>query len=89
MVETGAWKFQRTKNYEEIDLEWIENTSEEISSLVLEMYESLNGTLQTTDEDDELQQRFWAFFPKNEIHGKIVKIRIGADFLRNNKFLLD
>jgi hypothetical protein len=53
------------------------------------MYESLNGTLQTTDEDDELQQRFWAFFPKNEIHGKIVKIRIGADFLRNNKFLLD
>mgnify|MGYP004003364033 CR=1 FL=1 len=89
MVETGVWRFVETKHYEEMDLECVENTSEEISSLVVEMYERLNGTLQITDEDEELQQRFWAFYPKSEIRGKIVKIRIGAEFLRDNRELLD
>ena len=50
--------------------------------------ERLNGTWQTTDLDKKLQSRFWALFPKSKLHGQVL-FHIGADFLRNNKFLLD
>ena len=52
------------------------------------MDERLKGTWQTTEEDEELQQRFWSLFRKSELHG-VIKARIGGDFLRQNKDLLE
>ena len=38
------------------------------------------------DEDKELQERFWLLFGPNKI--KSPNLRIGAEFLRKNKDLL-
>jgi len=69
----------------------IENTPEEIRDVVIEMVERLNNTWQTTEEDEELQARFWEIFPTKTVdhrghphHGKIYS-RFGASYLRNNK----
>ncbi|HJZ23210.1 MAG TPA: TIGR04372 family glycosyltransferase, partial [Candidatus Babeliales bacterium] len=77
--------------YESINIEPIENTSEEILDVVTEMDDRLNGTWQTQKEDEELQDIFWSFFPsiakKSEKKNKY-SFRIGAEFLRKNKDLL-
>ena len=87
MVESGDWRLGRAEQYEHHGLEVINNTSEEISALAVEMYERLNGTWETTDEDKFLQQSFWKIFNKNQTHGNPVA-RIGAQFLRQNPWLL-
>jgi hypothetical protein len=48
----------------------------------------LNGTWVNSPEDDELQKRFWSLFRSSQYHGTIVS-RIGADFLRENRALLE
>ena len=73
--------------FDKLDLELIENTPEEIHAVTVEMDERLNGTWQTTKEDEELQQRFWALFGPDKL--KSPDLRIGADYLRKNKDLLD
>ena len=50
------------------------------------MDERLNGTWETKEEDKELQERFWLLFGPNKI--KSPNLRIGAEFLRKNKDLL-
>jgi putative glycosyltransferase (TIGR04372 family) len=69
----------------------VENTPEEIKSLVVEMVERLKGTWQGRPGDDELQRRFWELFPvsaqgalqRAPLHG-MVRGRYGAQFLRDN-----
>ena len=59
---SGAGQFLRSEQYERLELEVIENTPEEITSLAVEMHERLDGTWQGTEEDEELQQQFWGTF---------------------------
>ena len=68
-------------------IELIENTPEEIYDVATEMDERLNGTWETTDQDDELQQRLWSIFKPSE-HNQVFRCRIGAKYLRQNKELL-
>ena len=79
--------FLESEQYEKLGIEVIENTPEEITALAIEMDERLNGTWQTIEEDEELQQRFWKLFPKSELYVKYSS-RIGAEFLRQNRELL-
>ena len=72
--------------FHQLGLELIENTPEEIHAVTVEMDERLNGTWQTTKEDEELQQRFWALFGPDKL--KSPDLRIGADFLRQYKELI-
>ena len=66
----------------------LENTAREILDLAVEMNERLDGTWKTTDEDEELQQRFKALFsPQTHCYG--FPSRLGAKFLRENKVLLE
>ena len=58
-----------------------------MTSLVMEMEARLKGTWQTTEDDEDLQRRFWSLFEDNEYHGEICS-RIGAEFLRQNRELL-
>ena len=69
-----------------MNLELIENTTEEIRAVTIEMDERLNGTWQTTREDEELQKRFWALFSPDK--PKSPELRIGTEFLRQNTELL-
>lgn len=69
-----------------LNLELIENTPEEIRAVTIEMDERLNGTWQTTPDDEELQKRFWALFGPDKL--KSPDLWIGAEYLRDNQELL-
>ena len=88
ILDSGIGRFLRGEQYEQMGIEVVENTPEEITALAVEMDERLKGTWQTTEEDEELQRKFWSLFKPSELHGTIVS-RIGAEFLRQNRELLD
>ncbi len=72
---------------ERMNLELIENTPEEIHAVTIEMDERLNDTWKTTKEDEELQERFWSLFGPAKL--KNPDLRIGAEYLRQNKDLFN
>ena len=72
--------------FDKLNLELIENTVEEIRAVTIEMDERLKGSWRTTGEDDELQRRFWTLFDQDK--PKNTELRIGTEFLRQNKELL-
>jgi putative glycosyltransferase (TIGR04372 family) len=88
ILDSEIGGFTRSEQYEQLGIEVVENTSEEITALAVEMDERLKGTWQTTEEDEELQRRFWSLFKPSELPGTIVS-HIGAEFLRQNRELLD
>lgn len=88
ILESGVGRFMKSELYHQNDIEVVDNTPEEITAVVIEMDERLKGTWLTTEEDEELQQRFWALFKKSELHG-VIRARIGRDFLRQNQDLLN
>ncbi len=69
-------------------IEFVENTSEEVTAVVLEMEERLQNTWQATEEDEELQRRFWAIVQPEKPYAEVVT-RIGCEFLRQNQKLLE
>ena len=87
IFESGAGRFLHTEEYEELGVEVIENTPEEIEDAVLEMEARLNGSWMEAKEDEKLQRKFWGIFPKSELHGKF-RARIGTTFLNENYDLL-
>ena len=87
MIESGAGRFHRTAEYENMGIELIENTPEEILDVVDEMDMRLEGRWQTTEEDEELQARFWSYFKSSDLHG-VIRARIGTKFLRQHQELL-
>jgi len=88
IIKTGAGKFLSTYQYEELGIEPVNNTPEEIADLAIEIDERLKGNWMTTKEDEELQKKFWDIIPVSSIVGKEKGI-IGAQFLRQNKELLN
>jgi putative glycosyltransferase (TIGR04372 family) len=80
--------FGEDEQYAQLGIEIVDNTPEEISSMVMEMEQRLAGTWQTTEEDEELRARFWALFPPR-YPNRIFRSRVGAEFLRQNRDLLD
>ena len=51
------------------------------------MDERLKETWKTTEEDEDLQQRFWDLYGPNKL--KSPSFRIGTEFLRQNRNLLE
>lgn len=88
IIESGVGRFLKREEYEHLGLEIHDNTPEEITAVTIEMDERLKGIWQTTEEDEELLRRFRSLFKPGELHAKIVS-RIGAEFLRQNRKLLD
>lgn len=88
IVDSGVGRFQMSRQYERLGIEVVENKPEEITAVAVEMDERLNGTWVTTEEDEELQRRFWLLFKPSELHGTFLS-RIGAEFLRQNRGLLE
>ena len=88
ILEFEGGVYQYSEYYTEAGLEVIENTAEEILDVAQEMNERLNGTYQSTEEDEDLQNRFHNLFqPHHIVYG--TPARVGARFLRQNKELLE
>ena len=87
MMEQGeGWGLK--KSLIDGDIELIKNTAEEITEVVLEMNQRIDGTWIETDEDIELQERFRELrkvVPQWQVQQSV---RIGAAFLRRYKHLL-
>lgn len=88
IINSGAAGFYSTKQFDQLGIEVIENTPEEIKALAVEMDERLNKTWQGAQEDEDLQNRFWSLFKPVRLRGKN-PARIGFEFLRQNRELLD
>ncbi|MFC1741087.1 TIGR04372 family glycosyltransferase [Nanoarchaeota archaeon] len=73
--------------YENLGLELIENSAEEILDFTREMNERIDGTFKITEEDERLQSKLKSLI----IPGQVIcgtPARMGAAFLRQNKNLL-
>ena len=80
-----ADRFSDDRHQEELGVELVKNTSEEILAACEEMIARLNGTWGTTAEDEILQTKYWDLVAvKAQHYGG----RIGAQFLRDNEDLL-
>lgn len=80
----GDWPLER---YLDPDIELVDNTAEQIHDVAMEMHHRLNASWQTTEEDEELQQRFWSFFKPGPLN-QCFQSRIGARFLRECKDMI-
>jgi len=85
IFDSGVARFVHSEPYQSRGIDLIESTPEEIADVVLEMEERIKGTYQTTEEDEDLQDQFWSFYPKYDFNGDLsgeIRSRVGADFLR-------
>jgi len=87
-LDSEIGRFLHTEQHEQLGIEVVENTPEEITAVAVEMDERLKGTWQTIEEDEKLQRRFWVLFKPSELN-QVFRSRIGAEFLRQNRELLD
>jgi len=67
------------KELEETGVRTVENTSEEINDVVVEMLDRFDGKLEYNAEDDGLQEAFWTLAASFEFYGSG---RMGRDFIR-------
>ena len=88
IIESGAGSYSRAEQYEQAGIDVLENSPQEITALVVEMDERLDGRWQTTAEDEELQRRFWSAVKLDGSHGHLLP-HVGGEFLRQNQGLLD
>lgn len=88
IIESGAGKYYYNELFEQQGIELIENTPEEIRDVTIEMDERLNGTWETTEQDEELQKQFWPLFKPNE-ENTVFRCRTGTKFLQQNRDLLN
>ncbi|MEI8102184.1 MAG: TIGR04372 family glycosyltransferase [Chlorobium sp.] len=72
-------------------VELIDNTSEEIRDLAIEIDHRLKNTWVPQEGDEELQEKYWAVFIKSapSVQQNNIKPRIGSAFLRKHRYLLD
>jgi len=87
-IETCPEGFSGATHFEDIGVEVIENTPEELLEVAVEMDERIAGTWETTDEDEKLQQRVWSLLEMPQ-QDRAFWPRMGAKFLSRNPELLD
>lgn len=88
IIDHNIIYFADGKEFAAAGLKIIENTTEEILDLAIEMNQRLDGTWKTTVEDERLQAKYKSLFPEDSpCYG--FPSRIGALFLRKNNALLE
>lgn len=87
IIQMQADKWFHTDQYKEAKIEILENTSEEIVSLVKELNARLDNAWITTEEEKDLQKKYREIIP-NHHRCYNAKSRICTDFLRQNQDLL-
>ena len=90
---SGVRRISNIQEYERLGIELVDNTPEEITAVAIEMDERIKGTWRITEEDEELQERFWSLFQtlckSPEVKHGVLLSHIGGEFLRDNRELLD
>ena len=89
IFDLGLATAYHDERYEELGVEVHNNTPEEIAALAIEMDARLKGTWHPSEEDEDLQRRFWAIFNPRDSLGRVTTSRIGATFLRKYRELLE
>ena len=84
----GVGRFLHSQKYEELGIDLIENTPEEITDIAIELHERLNGNWKDTLEEKVLQEKFWSLLPKSELHGNKLLSRVGANYLKKYQNLI-
>ena len=88
ILGNGIGRYFDGTDYLKAGLEVVDNTSQEVLELCREMNESVEGTYEYSEEDEELQKRFHSLIkPHHFCYG--TPIRIGANYLRENRQLLN
>jgi putative glycosyltransferase (TIGR04372 family) len=87
ILESGAGRFLHLEDYERREIELVENSPEEILEAAVEMDDRLKGEWRTSEEDEDLQRRFWKLFSGSKIN-RVIRSRIGTGYLRRNRNLL-
>ena len=87
MLESGAGRFHKVEDYEKKGIEIINNTPQEIKETVEEMEKRLNGEWKDNEEEKNLQELFLNHFKESNLH-RVIRARIVAKFLRDNKSLV-
>ena len=92
IFESGAGQFMLSSEFEDMGIDLVESTPEEIAAVVLEIEERLRGTWKSTKEDEKLQQSFWEMFPRSNnkqfLHGEFY-LRVGDEFLSQHREWLE
>ena len=78
--------YSRNSDYEEANIKVINNTPEEINDVTEEMNLYIDGKLELSDRDLELQKKFWSKFNDEFLYSETYKI--SPTFLRKNEGLL-
>lgn len=88
ILASDVGKYVRTEQFQQAGIKLLENTPDEITAAAMEMEQRLNGSWESTEEDEELHQRFLELF---QVLGwkKTVSARIAAGFLRKHAELLE
>lgn len=89
LSEHLAHSYQHSEKYEKARILVQDLTQEEILQAVEEMEARLNGSWKDSEEDNQLQNRFWEIFKAwpeyKKHHGRIhPKARVGSAFLKAN-----
>lgn len=84
----GGQKWADDKLLNQLGLEPIPNTPEEILNAVIEMNDWLDGKLVLSDFDEELQTKFYNCYPPETRLEKNPMVRISPSFLRKYQDLL-
>ena len=88
IIKIGADWWLKDEMFVQANIETIENSAEEILALTKEMNERLDGVWIGNDGDGELQRQFRSLFSSgHRCYG--FPSRIGAEFLRQNRELLE
>lgn len=88
ILDSGASRYDYSKQYEDAGIKVIENSSDEILELAKEMNMRLDMNYKPTNGDEELQRMYISLFkPYHRCFG--TPARIGAYFLRKNIELLN
>jgi putative glycosyltransferase (TIGR04372 family) len=91
MYDLGLENACRTQDFEMAGVEVVDNTSDEIRDLAIEMIERINGNWVVNAEDKDLQSCFWAVVEKStgsRIKAVNVSSYIGTSFLKKHLDLL-
>ena len=91
IIKSKTFDSLRATYYQENKIDLIENTSDEILKISIEMHKKIEN--QNNDKMNEnLQEDFWEIFMKHTLarkkHHSIPKSRIGNDFLGDNEWWL-
>ena len=84
----GGQKWAGDKILNQLGLEPIPNTPEEILKAVIEMNDWIDGKLVLSDFDEELQTKFYNCYPPETRLEKNPLVRISPSFLRKYQDLL-